>query len=289
MIAPSELVLAPDGSLYHTRLTSDTLADDVFLMGDPGRVDLFKHLFDSVEHEAQYRELRHVTGRYHGHRFTALSTGMGCDNIDIVLNELDAAANIDLRQRVTRERPRTLRIVRIGTCGSLQPDVPCGSKVASAYAIGLDGLLNYYRHDPSLMEEGMQRALLAHLRLLPGMATPYCVACATGLMAALGHGCQQGITATAPGFYAPQGRRLRIPPALPHLNERLTGFEWQGTKVVNMEMETSAIYGLSKILGHEALTVCLVIANRADGTFLGDYEVPMRDLVAEAMEGMANR
>lgn len=288
MIASSELVLAPDGSLYHIRLTGDTLADDVFLVGDPGRVNMFKALFDHVEHETQHRELHSITGRYHGHRFTALSTGMGCDNIDIVLSELDAAANIDLKCRKIKEQHRTLRLVRIGTCGSLQREVACGNRVVSAFAIGLDGLVNYYEHDPSLMEEGMQQALHSHLSLPSCMATPYCAAASKKLLNAIGFDMTHGITATAPGFYAPQGRQLRLAPSLHGLNEQLARFQWNGMKVVNLEMETSAIYGLGRIMGHEALTACLVIANRADGTFLNEYEDPMRELVATAMERLAN-
>ncbi|MDY5968440.1 MAG: nucleoside phosphorylase [Bacteroidales bacterium] len=287
-IASSELVLAPDGSLYHIRLTGDTLADDVFLVGDPGRVNMFKNIFDKVEHETQYRELHSVTGKYHGHRMTALSTGMGCDNIDIVLSELDAAANIDLKSRRIKKHRRALRLVRIGTCGSLQREVACGSRIVSACAIGLDGLLNYYEHEPSLMEESMQDALQRHLNLPSNMATPYCVAASNSLLNATGFDMTRGITATAPGFYAPQGRQLRIAPALHDLNEKLASFQWNGMKVVNLEMETSAIYGLGKIMGHETLTACLVIANRADGTFLNEYEKPMRDLVATAMDRMSN-
>lgn len=284
MIKDSELVLAPDGSLYHIRLTGDTLADDVLLVGDPDRVDMFKELFDSVEHESHNRELHAVTGRYRGHRFTALSTGMGADNIDIVLTELDAAANMDLHARTAKAAHRTLRLVRIGTCGSLHSAVPCGTLVASAYAIGLDGLVNYYRHAPTLMEEAMQRQFLAHMQFPACLATPYCVRGSRQLLSQIAFDMTHGITATAPGFYAPQGRYVRIAPALSDLNEKLATFAWDGLQVINLEMETSAIYGLSRIMGHEALTVCLVIANRADGTFLNEYHDPMRAAITTVMD-----
>ena len=282
----SELVLAPNGSLYHINMTGDNLADDIFLVGDPGRVDMFKELFDSVEYESQNRELHALTGTYHGHRFTALSTGMGCDNIDIVVTELDAAANIDLKSRTVKPGHRTLNMVRIGTSGSLHSEIPCGSLVASAYAIGLDGLLNYYEHSDDQLEEAMTQAFVKHMQFPDRLARPYCVKGSKVLLDKVADITVQGITATAPGFYAPQGRHIRIAPSIKDLNEKLASFEWDGLKVTNLEMETSAIYGLSKIMGHNALTVCLIIANRADGTFLNDYHSQMRDTIVNIMERM---
>jgi len=282
----SELVLAPNGSLYHINMTGDTLADDIFLVGDPDRVNMFKQFFDSIEYESQNRELHALTGTRHGHRFTALSTGMGCDNIDIVVTELDAAANIDLTSRTVKSNHRTLNMIRIGTSGSLHSEIPCGSLVASAYAIGLDGLLNYYQHDDSLMESDMEEALTKHIELPSRMARPYCVRGSETLLDKVNGFTTQGITATAPGFYAPQGRHIRIAPSLPDLNERLSTFRWNGLKVTNLEMETSAIYGLSRVMGHNALTVCLIIANRADGTFLNDYHEQMRETIEQIMEAI---
>ena len=280
----SELVLAPNGSLYHICMTGDNLADDIFLVGDPGRVNMFKDFFDSIEFESQNRELHALTGSRHGHRFTALSTGMGCDNIDIVVTELDAAANIDLRSRTIRQNHRSLNMVRIGTSGSLHSDIPTGSLVASKYAIGLDGLLNYYQHDDNELEEEMTLAFVDHINMPSRMARPYCVKASDKLLDKVSSFTKQGITATAPGFYAPQGRTIRIAPAIPDLNERLASFTWDGLKVTNLEMETSAIYGLSRIMGHNALTVCLIIANRADGTFLNDYHNQMRDAIGRMLE-----
>lgn len=280
----SELVLAPNGSLYHICMKGENLADNIFLVGDPDRVNMFKEIFESVEFESQNRELHALTGSYHGNRFTALSTGMGCDNIDIVVTELDAAANIDLETRTIRPNHRTLNMIRIGTSGSLHSEIPTGSLVASAYAIGLDGLLNYYQHDDSQLEEAMTQAFIQHYPMSDRMARPYCVKASSELLAKVSGFTKQGITATAPGFYAPQGRHIRIAPALPDLNEKLASFSWDGLKVTNLEMETSAIYGLSQIMGHNALTVCLIIANRADGTFLNDYHAPMRDAIWRMLE-----
>lgn len=288
MIKSSELVLAPDGSLYHIHLTADTLADDVILVGDPGRVEMFKEIFDSVEHESYNREMHAVTGQYHGHRFTALSTGMGCDNIDIVVSELDAAANIDLQQRTPKNTHRSLNLVRIGTSGSLHSDVPVGSLVASKHVVGLDGLLNYYRHDPSQLNEPLNEAFIKHMQFDACFSKPYSADAGTRLFDKVTDGMHHVITATAPGFYAPQGRALRIEPSIADLNERLATFSWNGCRLTNLEMETSAIYGLSAIMGHQALTVCLIIANRADGTFLSDYHPQMRECIARVLDSLVS-
>ena len=289
MIKSSELVLASDGSLYHIHLTADTLADDVILVGDPGRVDMFKSIFDSVEHESFNRELHALTGRYRGHRFTVLSTGMGCDNIDIVVSELDAAANIDLDKRCPRAGHRSLNLVRIGTSGSLHSDVPVGSLVASKHAVGLDGLLNYYSHTDSQLNEALNQAFVSHMQFDSRFALPYSADAGQQLFAKVADGMHHAITATAPGFYAPQGRHLRIAPSIADLNERLATFAWNGCRLTNLEMETSAIYGLSALMGHQALTVCLIIANRADGTFLSDYHPQMRETIARVLEAVSRQ
>ncbi len=286
---PSELPLAPDGSLYHIRLTSSTLADKVLLVGDPERVNMFKEIFDSVEFESQNRELHALTGTYHGTRMTALSTGMGCDNIDIVMTELDAALRVVGGQwSVTSDRH--LQIVRIGTSGSLQEDIDCGSHVASRYAIGLDGLMNYYKEwsEASGQWSDMEDALLRHLELDGRLARPYCVKGSELLLKKVAFDMHHGITATAPGFYGPQGRTVRLHPSIDNLNEKLASFSYDNTLVTNLEMETSAIFGFSHLLGHEALTVCLIIANRPKGTFLNDYHPQMRQLVGTVVERLAN-
>ena len=286
---PSELPLAPDGSLYHIRLTSSTLADKVLLVGDPARVNMFKEIFDSVEFESQNRELHALTGTYHGTRMTALSTGMGCDNIDIVMTELDAALRVVGGQwSVTSDRH--LQIVRIGTSGSLQEDIDCGSHVASRYAIGLDGLMNYYKEwsEASGQWSDMEDALLRHLELDGRLARPYCVKGSELLLKKVAFDMHHGITATAPGFYGPQGRTVRLHPSIDNLNEKLASFSYDNTLVTNLEMETSAIFGFSHLMGHEALTVCLIIANRPKGTFLNDYHPQMRQLVGTVVERLAN-
>lgn len=314
----SELVLSPDGKLYHIHLDSSTLADKVLLVGDPGRVEMFKGIFESVEYESYNREMHALTGHYHGTRLTALSTGMGCDNIDIVMTELDAAANIDIETSSLRdfEALRSLQIVRIGTSGSLQEDIDCGSHVASAYAIGLDGLMNYYKEWSMKSGEWreMEEAFIRHMGLDERLAHPYCVKGSDILLNKIAFDMHHGITATAPGFYGPQGRTIRLHPSIDNLNEKLSTFQWtietsrhqnfetsrhkdtettrslevpksrSLLKVTNLEMETSAIYGFSHLLGHEALTVCLIIANRPKGTFLNDYHKEMRELVGTVVE-----
>ena len=286
----SELVLAPDGSLYHIRLTSSTLADKVLLVGDPERVNMFKDIFESIEYESHNREIHALTGRYHGTRLTALSTGMGCDNIDIVLTELDAALRVDGGQW-TADSDRHLQLVRIGTSGSLQADIDCGSHVASAYAIGLDGLMNYYKEwaAGSGQWAAMEEAFLEHMQLNERLAHPYCVAGSPLLLNKIATDMHHGITATAPGFYGPQGRTIRLHPAIDDLNEKLASFSYNNLPVTNLEMETSAIYGFSHLLGHQALTICLIIANRPRGTFLNDYHPQMRQLVGTVVERLAKR
>ena len=286
-IKESELVLAPDGSLYHIHLTGSTLADNVLLVGDPDRVNMFKEIFESIEHESCNRELHALTGRYHGTRFTALSTGMGCDNIDIVATELDAAANFDLATRTPLPTHRSLNLIRIGTCGSLRGDVDCGNLVASQYAIGLDGLMNYYQHGPEGFMHDMEEAFAQHMQLDSRLAAPYCVCCSEQLLAKVADGMFHGITATAPGFYGPQGRNIRLAPSIDQLNEKLAAFSWNGIPVTNLEMETSAIYGFATALGHQPLTVCLIVANRALGTFLNDYHTPMRQAIGTIVERLA--
>ena len=282
----SELVLAPDGKLYHIHLDSSTLADKVLLVGDPSRVNMFKDIFESVEYESENREIHALTGIYHGTRLTALSTGMGCDNIDIVLTELDAALHVE-NGKWEDHCDRHLQLVRIGTSGSLQADIECGSHVAARYAIGLDGLMNYYR-EWDFPLPAMDQAFMVHMGFGHRVASPYCVSGSAKMLTHVGYGMHHGITVTAPGFYGPQGRTIRLHPAINNLNEKLAAFQWDGTPVTNLEMETSAIYGFSRLLGHEALTVCLIIANRPSGTFLNNYHAQMRQLVGTVIERMAS-
>jgi len=284
MIKESELTLAPDGTLYHIRLTNDTLADKVILVGDPGRVEMFKPMFSTIDHESTNREMHAITGICQGKSLTVLSTGMGTDNIDIVMTELDAAVNMDLKSRTPKPEHRTLNLVRIGTSGSLQEEIPVGSCVASKYAVGLDGLLNYYEHQPSPVDQELTSRFIDHMQFDSCFARPYGVASSHELFSRIGYDMHHGITATAPGFYAPQGRHVRIAPSIEDLNERLAAFQFEGTKLTNLEMETSAIYGMSSMMGHNALTICLIIANRPTGKFLNDYHQPMAELIEKVID-----
>lgn len=281
---PSELVLSSTGLPYHTHLGPGQLADNVILVGDPARVTLFKQHLDHTTYESTNREMHALCGTYHGTPVTILSTGMGCDNIDIVLTELEIAANIDLATSRPLADRRHLRIVRIGTCGSLHADLPCGSPVASAYAVGMDGLLNYYQHDNSGFDTALEEAFCRHVTLDNRMARPYAVAASRKLLQQVASDIPQGITVTAPGFYAPQGRHIRVTPTLEHLNDQLATFQWNGLRINNLEMETSGIYGMAQMYGHDALTVCLVIANRATGQFLTDYTDNIRQLIDRILQ-----
>lgn len=284
MIRESELVLAADGSLYHIHLNGEQIADTVILVGDPQRVDMFKPMFAAVEHETLNREIHSMTGSYKGKRITVLSTGMGTDNIDIVVNELDAAVNMDLERRTAKADHRSLNLIRLGTSGALHAETAVGSIVASEYALGLDGLLNFYKHDNSMLEEDMTEAFCRHAHLPQCFARPYIAKGDSRLMEQLAYDCHKGITATAPGFYAPQGRQVRLETAITDINSILTSFEYKGNKIMNFEMETSAIYGLSKLLGHRALTLCLIIANRESGTFLNNYKANMAALIEQTLD-----
>lgn len=283
MIKESELVLSSKGGLYHIDLVGNQIADTVVLVGDPKRVDAFKPFFTSIEQETENRELHSITGVYRNTSITVLSTGMGTDNIDIVLNELDAAVNMDLDKRMPKAEHRKLNLIRIGTSGALHADIPVGSIVASSYAIGLDGLLNYYKHDDSMFEPEMAEAFYAHAKFDDCFAKPYVVRGSEMLLDKLGSDAYKGITATAPGFYAPQGRQVRLETRIEDINSLLSSFEYSGNRVLNFEMETSAIYGLSRLLGHNALTMCLIIANRATGTFLNNYKPNMNELIEKTL------
>lgn len=283
MIKESELVLSSKGSLYHIDLVGNQIADTVVLVGDPKRVDAFKPFFTSIEQETENREIHSITGVYRNTPITVLSTGMGTDNIDIVVNELDAAVNMDLDKRVPKSEHRKLNLVRIGTSGALHSDIPVGSIVASQYAIGLDGLLNYYKHDDNVFEHGMTEAFYAHAKFDNCFAKPYVVRGDEILLDKLAGDAYKGITATAPGFYAPQGRQVRLETRIEDINTILSSFEYNGNRVLNFEMETSAIYGLGRLLGHGALTMCLIIANRPTGTFLNNYKPNMSELIEKTL------
>ena len=278
-IAESELILNPDGSVYHLHLKPENIADTIIVVGDPGRVKEISKYFDSVDFKAQNREIYTHTGTIGKKRLTVLSTGMGTDNLDIVINELDAAVNIDLTTREPKAAHTRLNIIRLGTAGALQPDIEPGSFVASSYGMGMDGLLYFYEKGKSVMDAGLANAFVNYVNWnekLPGI---YAVPCSDFLMAKLGTDLVHGITLTAPGFYGPQGRELRLKLAYPELNHLIEGFDYKGNRIANFEMETSALYGLGKMLGHETLTICSIVANRVNKTYAKDYHVDIERLI----------
>ena len=288
-IPASQLVLNSEGAIYHLNLHPDQLADDVILVGDPGRVDMIAAYFDKIEVKRQNRELVTRTGWFHGKRITVLSTGMGTDNLDIVMNELDTLANIDLKTRMAKEEHRTLNLIRIGTCGALQPDIEVGQTVATRYAIGLDGLIYFYEKNREVNEIAMCDAFIEQMDYPADLPKPYIVEGSKELFDRLVEGCYQGVTATAPGFYGPQGRTLRMHLAYPENNRKIEAFNYNGWRVYNFEMESSALYGLGKMMGHNCLTVCVAIANRVTEKFLTDYHPHMKRLVLETLERLSNK
>jgi uridine phosphorylase len=263
--APSELIINEDGSVFHLHVKPEQLAEKIILVGDPGRVATVARHFESIECEVESREFHTVTGLYHGKRISVVSTGIGCDNIDIVMNELDALANIDFTTREQRPTLKRLQLVRIGTCGGLQPYTPVGTYICSEKSIGFDGLLNFYAGRNEVCDLEFERAFIAHMGWTGNqcIAHPYVIDADAGLIARIGQDDMvRGVTIAAGGFFGPQGRELRIPLADPQQNAKIENFEYQGHRITNFEMESSALAGLSLLLGHQAMTVCMVIANR---------------------------
>ncbi|MBQ5958889.1 MAG: nucleoside phosphorylase [Bacteroidales bacterium] len=284
-IPESQLVLNNEGAVYHLGLHPEELADDIILVGDPGRVDTISAYFEKIEVKRQNRELWSRTGYYNGKRITVLSTGMGTDNIDIVINELDVLANIDLKTRMPKAQHRTLNMVRLGTSGALQADIPVeDSYVATRYAIGLDGLIYFYGKNKEVNEVAMRDAFIEQMDYPKDLPMPYVVEGSKALMDRLGQGYFQGITATAPGFYGPQGRTLRMPLAYPENNHKIEAFHYQDWRVCNFEMESSALYGLGKMMGHNCLTICAVIANRVSEKFCTDYHPYINKLIKNTLD-----
>lgn len=263
IIPESELVLNKDGSVYHLCLKPENIADNVIVVGDQDRVKKISRYFEKIEFKIAHREFITHTGYYNKKRITVISTGIGPDNIDIVLNELDAAVNIDLQKRQINNKKRTLNIIRIGTSGALQKDIPVDSFVISEYGLGIDGLMNFYdfKHTPE--EKKIERTFVAHTGWKERLNRPYAVKGSASLINKIGMNMFRGITVTAPGFYGPQGRILRLMPVMKNLNRQLTSFIHNGNmRITNFEMETSALYGLGRALGHNCCTVCAIIANR---------------------------
>lgn len=283
-MSESELIINPDGSVFHLKLKPEHLAKDIIVVGDPDRVEVISKRFDSIEYKIQNREFVTHTGYFNNKRVTVLATGIGTDNIDIVMNELDALVNIDLEQREEKETHTALNIVRIGTTGSLQEHLPVDSFILSEYGLGFDGLLHYYGYEHEPNEKAILDSFLAHSNWGGNFAVPYLVKASDELVEKLGKGVTKGITSTASGFYAPQGRMLRLSLALPDLNDQLSSFSFQNHQITNFEMETSALYGLSKMLGHNACTVCSIIANRIAKQYSKDYKVSVEKLIDLVLE-----
>ncbi|WP_455105729.1 nucleoside phosphorylase [Prevotella pallens] len=282
--APSELIINEDGSIFHLHLKPHELADKVILVGDPGRVALVASHFDGVECEVNNREFRTITGNFKNKRITIVSTGIGCDNIDIVLNELDALANIDFETRKEKTNLRQLTLVRIGTCGGLQKNTPIGTFIASKKSIGFDGLLNYYAKRKEL-DITFENEFKKQVNWNPQLGNPYVADADMKLLEQIAQDdMMRGITISCGGFFGPQGRRLRIPLADPLLNEKIVKFEYNGDRITNFEMESSALAGLAQHLGHKALTCCMVIANRRQKEANSGYKNTIDGLIKKVLE-----
>ena len=283
--AESELIINPDGSIFHLHVKPEQLADKIILVGDPGRVALVASHFETKECEVESREFKTITGTYKGKRITVQSTGIGCDNIDIVVNEMDALANIDFKTRHEKETFKQLTFVRIGTCGGLQPYTPVGTFVASVKSIGFDGLLNFYAGRNDVCDLKLEEAFKKHMNWSPLLSAPYVIDGDKELVDRIaGEDMVRGITIACGGFFGPQGRELRIPLADPHQNEKVESFVYGDLRITNFEMESSALAGLSALMGHKAMTCCMVIANRVAKEANANYKNSIDNLIIEVLD-----
>ena len=281
---PSELIINEDGSVFHLHLRPEYLADKVILVGDPGRVQTVAAHFERMECDIQSREFHTITGWYQGKRISVVSTGIGCDNIDIVMNELDALANIDFQSRTENDEHRTLSIVRIGTCGGLQPFTPTGSFIASVKSIGFDGLLNYYDGRNDVCDLQLEEAFKKHMNWSPLKGAPYVAIANPELIDQIAQDDMvRGITIACGGFYGPQGRQIRLKIQDPQQNEKVEAFEYDGLHICNFEMESSAVAGLAALLGHRAMTCCMVIANRYTTEMNTEYKNSIDTLIQKVL------
>lgn len=288
MIQSSELILNPDGSVYHLNLLPEHIAHDIIFVGDQNRVEKITQFFDSIEFSTQKREFKTQTGIFKGKRITVMSTGIGPDNIDIVMNELDALVNIDLKTRTPKENLTSLNIIRIGTSGSLQADIPVDSFVMSKFGLGLDNMLRSYLID-EITNSDMEEAFIQHTNWDLRKGRPYAISCSEKLEKRLeSDQIFKGITTTTGGFYGPQGRVLRLNIQDENLNSKMDNFSFKENKITNLEMETTAIYGLGKLLGHECLSLNAIIANRASGTFSKDPYKAVDELIAYALRKLVS-
>ena len=285
IIAPSELIINPDGSVFHLHLLPEQLTDRIILVGDPGRVDMVASFFDSKTYDVTSREFHAIGGTYKGKPIMCLSHGIGPDNIDIVINELDALANVDFATREVRQNHRTLTMVRIGTSGALQPELKVGTPVIAERAIGFDGVLNYYADRNLVADADFEAAFCNSVGWNPLWAKPYVVKADEELVNLIGRDDMvRGNTISAVGFYGPQGRELRLSLANPDLNKRIEAFRYKDMKVTNYEMESAPLQGLARLLGHKAMTVCSIIANRMNHEATPNYKTAMRDLIATVLD-----
>lgn len=283
-IAESELILNSRGAVYHLDVRPEELAKTVVTVGDPDRVQEFSKYFDTIEIKRQHREFVTHTGTINGKRLTILSSGIGPDNIDIVLNELDALVNIDFETRTVKNQLSSLNIIRVGTSGSLQADIPVDSFVASTHGLGIDNLLNFYRHESNDEEKQLIHSFVTHVQLQGYISAPYITGASPSLLKHFTEGFHQGITVTCPGFYGPQGRILRLGIRNPQLIDRLTDFRFGQHRISNFEMETSAIYGLGKLLGHHCLALNVIVANRIKKEFSKDSKAAIENLIQKFLE-----
>lgn len=283
-IPESELIINADGSVFHIHLRPEELADTVILVGDPGRVDMVSEFLTDIEFRHESREFVSTTGRFNGKRITVLSTGIGTDNIDIVMTELDALANVDFSTREPNETHRTLTVLRIGTCGAIQPDIPLGSPIFSHYSIGSDGLMNWYARREEVTYAEMEEAFVKHTNWDTHLPAPYIVKASEKLTKAFEDCTVKGVTVSAPGFYGPQGRVVRLPLAMPNMLDDFESFRFGDYRVTNFEMESSAVAGLARLLGHEAGTICCAIANRYLKSSNTDYKPQVRAVVKLALD-----
>ena len=287
-IPASELIINSDGSIFHLHLLPEQLADTVILVGDPGRVALVAEFFDTVECRVSNREFNTVTGTYRGKRMTVLSTGIGIGNIDICVTELDALATIDFATRQEKERKRQLTLVRLGTSGALQPDIRVGEALFSRTSVGFDGLLNYYAGRNEVCDLRLEKAFMAHTGWSELLPKPYFIDADRTLYEHFKDATREGITVAAPGFYAPQGRWVRLRPQDPDLNAKIESFEYEGRRITNFEMESSALAGLAALMGHRAATICTIIAQRVALDACTDYKPFVRRMIAMALDKLAD-
>ena len=283
--ASSELIINNDGSCFHLHLRPEQLADRVILVGDPGRVNTVAEYFDNIECEVSNREFHSITGTYQDKRITVQSTGIGCDNIDIVMTELDTLANIDYKTRTIKDKHRTLTFVRIGTCGGLQPFTPIGTFIASVKSIGFDGLLNYYADRNDVCDLEMENAFKEHMKWNPLKGSPYVAIANPELVDQIAReDMVRGYTITCGGFYGPQGRQIRLRIEDPEQNEKVESFVYDGLRICNFEMESSALAGLASLLGHRAMTCCMVIANRYSQNMNTEYKNSIDSLISLVLQ-----